>query len=78
MLALAPNPFSEKGVRLAQNMQVGPCIPVGIQLQKAEVGPTSGQTWRLSHFDGGAGGLRDVRVRDGVDLHSVPAAIYLG
>jgi hypothetical protein len=24
--------FSEKGVRLAQDMQVGPCIPVGIQL----------------------------------------------
>jgi hypothetical protein len=23
---------SEKGVRLAQKMQVGPCIPVGIQL----------------------------------------------
>jgi hypothetical protein len=22
----------EKGVRSAQNMQVGPCIPVGIQL----------------------------------------------
>jgi hypothetical protein len=32
--------FSEKGVRLAQKMQVGPCIPVGIQLEKAEVGPT--------------------------------------
>jgi hypothetical protein len=31
-------------------MQVGSCIPVGIQLQKAEVGPTSGPTWRLSHF----------------------------
>jgi hypothetical protein len=26
-------------------MQVGPCIPVGIQLLKAEVGPTSGPTW---------------------------------
>ena len=31
-------------------MQVGPCIPVGIQLQKDEVGPTSGPTWCLSHF----------------------------
>jgi hypothetical protein len=30
-------------------MQVGPCIPMGIQLQKAEVGPTSGPTWRLFH-----------------------------
>jgi hypothetical protein len=24
--------LSEKGVMLTQNMQVGPCIPVGIQL----------------------------------------------
>jgi hypothetical protein len=40
---------SGKGVRLAQKMQVGPCIPVETQLQKAEVGPTSGPTWRLSH-----------------------------
>ena len=40
---------SAKGVRLAQNMEVAPCIPVGIQLQKAEGGPTSGPTWRLSH-----------------------------
>ena len=31
-------------------MQVGPCIPMGTQVQKAEVGPTSGPTWRLSHF----------------------------
>ena len=41
---------SEKGVRLAQTMQVVPCIPVGIQLEEAEVGPTSGPTWCLSHF----------------------------
>ena len=43
---------SDKGVRLAQNMRVGPCIHVGIlvQLQKAEIGPTSGPTWRLSHL----------------------------
>ena len=27
-----PVPLSVKGVRLAQKMQVGPCIPVGIQL----------------------------------------------
>jgi hypothetical protein len=42
---------SEKGVRLAQKFQAGPCIPVGIQLEKAEVGPTSGPTRRgaLSH-----------------------------
>ena len=42
--------LSEKGVRLAQKMQVGPHISVKIQLQKAEVGPTSGPTRRLSHF----------------------------
>jgi hypothetical protein len=42
--------FSEKSVRLAQKMRVGPCIPVGIQREKAGVGPTSGPTWRLSHF----------------------------
>ena len=41
---------SEKGVRLVQNMQVGPRVPAGIQLEKAEVGPTSGPTWRLSHL----------------------------
>jgi hypothetical protein len=32
-------------------MQVGPCIPVGTQRQKAEAGPTSGPTRRLSHFE---------------------------
>ena len=31
-------------------MQVGPCTPVGIQLPKAEVGQTSGPTWRRSHL----------------------------
>ena len=40
----------EKGVRLAQKIQVGQCIPVGIQIYTAEVGPTSGPTWRLSHL----------------------------
>ena len=39
---------SENGVRLAQNMQVGPCIPAGTQLGKAEVGPASGPTRRRS------------------------------
>ena len=48
---------SEKGVRLAQNMQVRPRTPVGIQRLKAEVGPTSEPTWRLSHW-GQIGGLR--------------------
>jgi hypothetical protein len=41
---------SEKGVRLAQIMPVGLCIPVGIQLYKAEIGPTSGPTRRLPHL----------------------------
>ena len=41
---------SKKGVRLAQKMQVGRCIPVRTQLQKAEVGPTSGPTRHLSHL----------------------------
>jgi hypothetical protein len=40
---------SDNDVRLAQKLHFGPCIPVGIQVQKAEVGPTSGPTWRLSH-----------------------------
>ena len=31
-------------------MRVGPCIPTGVQLQNAEGGPTSGPTWRLSHY----------------------------
>jgi hypothetical protein len=46
--------WSEKGVRLVQKIQVGPCIPAGKQLQRAEVGPTSGPTWHISHL----GGLR--------------------
>ena len=29
---------SEKDVRLAQKVQVGPCIPVGIQLEEAKFG----------------------------------------
>ena len=44
-------PLREKGLRLAQQMQVGPCMPVGTQLQTAAVGPTSVPTGRLSHFD---------------------------
>ena len=51
--ARAPGPssfFSKKDVRLAQNVQVGPYIPVGIQLQKAGAGPASGPARRLSHF----------------------------
>jgi hypothetical protein len=31
-------------------MHVGPCSPVGIHLQKAEVGPTSAPTWRRSRL----------------------------
>ena len=31
-------------------MLVGPCIPVGVQPCEAEVGPTSGPIWRLSHL----------------------------
>ena len=31
-------------------MRVGPYISVGIQTEKAEVGPTSGPTWRLSYL----------------------------
>ena len=37
-------------------MQVGPRILAGIQLEKAEVGTTSGPAWRLSlTFHGGHG-----------------------
>ena len=38
---------SGKGVRSAQKVQAGPCHPVGMQLQKAGAGPTSGPAWRL-------------------------------
>ena len=38
-------------------MQVGPCIPVGMQLETAEVGPTSGPTWHLSHCEARAEAL---------------------
>jgi hypothetical protein len=44
---LRREPPSERGVRLARKVQVGPCILVGTQL---EVGPTSKPTWRLSHY----------------------------
>jgi hypothetical protein len=40
----------EHGVRSAQEMQAGPCTPVETQLEKAEVGPTSGPAWRLPHL----------------------------
>ena len=46
--ASAAAPPWEKVVRLAQNMQVGPCTLVEIRLEKAEVGPTSGPT--LANF----------------------------
>ena len=35
---------------MAQNIQVGPYITVRTQQKKAEVGPTSGPTCRLSHL----------------------------
>jgi hypothetical protein len=38
-----PRACSEKSVRLAQKIQVGPCISAVTQLGRAEVGPTSGQ-----------------------------------
>ena len=34
-------PPSEKGIRLAQKIEVGPCFPVGKQLERATVGPLS-------------------------------------
>jgi hypothetical protein len=43
-------PGRTKVVRLAQTVQVGPCIPVGRQLQKAGAGLTSGPTRRLSYL----------------------------
>jgi hypothetical protein len=55
----------EKGARLAQNMQVGPCFLVGTQLQKAEVGPTSGPTGRLPHLRRQVEVLADVSEQDG-------------
>jgi hypothetical protein len=65
---LSSSSWSEKGVRLAQKMQVGPCIPVGIQLFKAEVGPTSGPTRRLSHLDDLGGGHLVVGLVDALQL----------
>jgi hypothetical protein len=54
---------------LAQKIQVGPCIPVKIQLQRAGGGPT----WRLSHFVQPAEDhvlleLRDRQVRPGLAM----------
>ena len=59
-----------------KKMHGGPCIPVGIQLnlETAEVGPTSGPTWRLSHFpcrwraQGEAGAAKDRPVSEHGEL----------
>jgi hypothetical protein len=59
--------LSEKGVRLAQNMRICPSIPVVIQLEKAEVGPTSGPTWHLSHLVGRQ--LHELRLPRRLKLH---------
>ena len=67
--------FSEKGVRLAQKIPVDPCIPAGIQLQKAEVGPTSGPTWWLSHFRAAAVEVRP-QARE-LRLHRLHTAVYV-
>ena len=42
----------ERGFRSAQNMRVGPCIPAGIQLEKAEVscGDTARNGWSWPNF----------------------------
>ena len=55
----------KKGVRSAQRTQVGPRVPVGIQLPKAGVGPTSGPTWHRS------------RLRDRGEAAVVAAAMLL-
>jgi hypothetical protein len=39
-------------------VQVGPRILVVIQLEKVEVAPTSGPTWRLSHLSKAHGEVR--------------------
>jgi hypothetical protein len=40
-------------------MRVGPRIPVlGIQLEKAEVGPTAKATWHISHLEEARGLVR--------------------
>ena len=40
----------ERSQLCPKKLQAGLCIPVGIQLEMAEVGPTSGPTRRLSHL----------------------------
>jgi hypothetical protein len=42
----------EKCAKLAQKMRAGSRIPVGTQLEKAEIGSTSGPTRRLPHLQG--------------------------
>ena len=66
---------ARKVVRLAQNMQVDPCIPLGIQLSKAEVGPTSGPTWRLPHF--GREQTRPPQPRQQLVLLDRPVAVFV-
>jgi hypothetical protein len=57
---------------MAQQMQAGSCIPVGIQLEKAQVGPTSGPTWRLSHFEVGDDRRHEDIVRPALGLAQGP------
>ena len=40
---VGPGTPSEKGVRLTQKMEVGPCIPVGIQLERRKMAQLLGQ-----------------------------------
>jgi hypothetical protein len=67
---------SEKGVRSAQKMRVGPCTPVVIPLEKAEAGPTSGPTYgRLSHSR--ETGIVGARVRHTIVSAGMPLEINL-
>ena len=66
--------FGEKGVRLAQKMHVGPCIPVRIQRQKARLAP------RWVHLvgvdDAGGGGVRAVDRPVDVEAGEVDVATH--
>jgi hypothetical protein len=70
-------PRSEKGVRLVQRLQVGPCIPVGMELYRAEVGPTFGPN--LASFSLGQRAGRDLsRARPVRIARCMVSHIYVG
>ena len=79
--------WSQQGVRLAQKMQVSPCTPVIIQIEKAEVGSSFGRSQQvLAHLyglqqaaldgEGGVGAAAALGVAMGGKVIQTPLGIF--